>query len=317
MVAWTAHPSVELPTPEEALSRTMVRPRFPVLAVVILLGATVGAGLLMAPATGGLAQVMQRTIALLVPLGALAYAMFWSAQMAAEFRREAREVRAASEAESLGRQQEVELLLCKLLSGPMLSPLHRVDVLWLYIAALHKRGRFADVCVTAERMLAEGVPASMVAALRGARAHALLREDQLVDADRALTELRREDVAGDGVAETLYRLLGMLRDVSNGHPEEALSTYREYRDTSLALMGSRASSADALAAAAAHALGRREEAQAYWYRATVLESAGELVAKYPVVRGVSEAYEATPVPAEVAAAFGGGVSAEAAGGRSW
>ncbi|MFN4243852.1 MAG: hypothetical protein ACK4PI_11525 [Tepidisphaerales bacterium] len=286
-----------------AFSRSRVRPPFPVFAVVLLISATAAAGLLLAPVAEGPGRAVQRLVAVLVPMGALAWGWFWSAQRLAELKREERELRWAMEAELYRRFGTVAAIINKLLSSPMLSPMHRAIALRMYIGGLVDRRRYAEALDAAERLLAEGVPEELVPELQAIRVEALLREDRLLDADRALAELRQDPAKLGDVTRGLTAVLSMVRDVMTGHPDEALETYARHRTGVMLELGSMVSRADAAAAAAAHQRGLPELAAACWRRATCLESPAELVRELPCLSDVARTYPAAEVPPEFAELF--------------
>jgi len=78
--------------------------------------------------------------------------------------------------------------------------------------------QFYEAIAVQDHLLQEGlVDVTGAAVLRMGRAMAMLREDRLFDADRAINELRRGPAAGSaGVT-----LIAIYRDVQPGHPGEA------------------------------------------------------------------------------------------------
>ena len=104
-----------------------------------------------------------------------------------------------------------------------------------------------------------------------ARAMSLLREDHLLDADRAIAELRR---TSRGMESAGLALVEIYRDVKTGHPAEAIEIF----DGRLAVMrkqlGHRLADAWALAARAYDLLSRPADAKAAFENATLLDAAG-------------------------------------------
>ena len=134
--------------------------------------------------------------------------------------------------------------------------------------------------------------------LRLGRAMALLSEDHLVDADRAISELRRlgpPDRDSGGLA-----LVEIYRDVKTGHPSEAVELFEKRRTSLRDHLGHRVADAYALAARAYDLLGRREEAQDAFAKATLLAPPPELYRRYAEVEKLKDRYTPTPAPPEAA-----------------
>src|SRR5207249_295307 len=100
--------------------------------------------------------------------------------------------------------------------------------------------------------------------LRLGRAMAMLREDHLVDADRAMGELRRMAERKDSAG---MALLELYRDVKTGHPQEAVEVFDEAMAALRAQLGHRAGDAYALVAKAYDMLGRASEARVMYEKA--------------------------------------------------
>src|SRR5690606_7370874 len=111
----------------------------------------------------------------------------------------------------------------KLLSRPMRTQPARIRALILLGTILGRYHRFADAIMVYDYLLAN-VQMDPVSehGLRLGRAMAILREDHLFDADRAISDLRRSDRESGGLA-----LIEMYRDVKAGHPEEAIAVFNE------------------------------------------------------------------------------------------
>jgi hypothetical protein len=133
-------------------------------------------------------------------------------------------------------------------------------------------------------------------ALRIGRAMAMLREDHLFDADRAIAELRR----GGGDDSAGLALVELYRDVKTGHPTEAIELFHQRRESMRNQLGHRFADAYVLVARAYDLLGRESEARNAYHNATVLAPATELSRRYPETAGLLEKYGATPAPPEAA-----------------
>jgi hypothetical protein len=131
-----------------------------------------------------------------------------------------------------------------------------------------------------------------------ARAMALLREDRLFDADRAISDLRRSGAAGKsgGLA-----LLEMYRDVKTGHPTEALVGFAKTGEVIRQQLGHRMGDAYVLAAKAHDLLNQSDQAKSAYQTATLLAPAVELHRRYPETTDLARKYPAHPAPAEVLA----------------
>jgi hypothetical protein len=107
---------------------------------------------------------------------------------------------------------------------------------------------------------------------------AMLREDHLVDADRAISELRRGPAARESAGLALVEL---YRDVKTGHPAEAVELFEARHPVLRDQLGIRVCDAYGLAARAYDLLGRDSEAARAWERATLLSPPAELARRYP------------------------------------
>jgi hypothetical protein len=129
--------------------------------------------------------------------------------------------------------------------------------------------------------------------IRLGRAMAMLHEDHLVDADRAISELRRttQDRKSAGLA-----LVEIYRDVKTGHPAEAIELFHESLPVLRQQLGHRTGDAYALLARAYDLLGREAEARDAYEKATVLTPISELRRRYPEVAKLSAKFTPAPAP---------------------
>jgi hypothetical protein len=125
---------------------------------------------------------------------------------------------------------------------------------------------------------------------------AMLREDHLFDADRAIAELRRESAGTDSAGVALVE---MYRDVKTGHPAEAVAVFEDKLPAMRDQLGHRVADAYALAARAYHQLGRDAEAQSAFANATLLAPRVELYRRYPEVEPLEAKYQASPAPPQI------------------
>lgn len=230
-------------------------------------------------------------VAIAVTMGALAVATV------RRYRAEQAIVEAAGELVQLRRWPQAGLVLEQILSRPAQSHAHRGRALIYLSAVLARYHRFDDAIAVHDHLLEhELLDVGAAMGLRIGRAMAMLREDHLFDADRAINELRRLD-ARSGESAGLV-LVEIYRDVKTGHPDEAIDLF----ETNLPLLrdqlGHRVADAYALAARAYDLRGREAESRGAWEKATLLAPPGELVRRYSEVIAVAEKYPASPAPAE-------------------
>lgn len=228
------------------------------------------------------------------------------------YRSERQAVEAVEELVQLRRWQEAAALLEQLLSRPMRAVPHRVQALIYLASVLARYHRFGDAIAVQEYLLEQvpldggiegfasmqGGAAEMSAhGLRLGRAMALLHDDRLFDADRAINDLRRSPMAehSGGLA-----LVEIYRDVKTGHPAEAVAMFESRLPQMRQQMGHRLGDAYALAARAYAMLNRPIEAQQAFERATLLCPWVELKRRYPETRVLEEKYTPATVPAELA-----------------
>jgi tetratricopeptide (TPR) repeat protein len=235
-------------------------------------------------------------------------------------RAERLQLESVEELVQLRRWQEAAMMLQALLSRPTRTPWARLQGLIYLATTLARYNRFEDA-IRVHNYLLDHVhldPAT-THALRLGRAMAMLREDHLVDADRAINELRR-DVSR--VADAIERenlesetpqssveppptsaglaLIEMYRDVKTGHPAEAIEMFETTLPALRKQLGHRVSDAYALAARAYDFLGKTESAQAHWQNATLLAPAVELQRRYPELSVMTQKYQPATAPAEAA-----------------
>jgi hypothetical protein len=216
----------------------------------------------------------------------------------------------------LRRWAEAGAMLQELLSGPARTPQSRVQALIFLTGVLARYNRFDDA-ITVQNYLLENVRLDEGTAhgLKLARAMAMLREDHLVDADRAIGELRRQvslagramdQAAMDAGREPQERspqslsaglaLVEMYRDVKTGHAAEAAALFEATLPTIREQLGHRVADAHVLAARAYDQLGRQAEAQTSYQNATLLAPAAELHRRYPETAALADKYRVAETP---------------------
>jgi hypothetical protein len=213
-------------------------------------------------------------------------------------RRQVQVVESVEEMVQLRRWEPAGLLLDRFLSAPVRSPRVWARALVQLSAVLARHHRFADAVTVDDFLLdIDGLLDDGGAyGVRAMRAMALLREDALLDADRAISDLRRRGPKASGP----LALIEIFRDVKTGHPAEAVEIYAQRQDVLREHLGHRSADGHALAARAFDMLGRDAEAAAAYGRATVLAPAAELHRRYPELAPLLGKYPPTPAPKEVA-----------------
>jgi tetratricopeptide (TPR) repeat protein len=228
--------------------------------------------------------------------------------MAKRHRVEQQQVEAIEELVQLRRWEDAARLLQQVLSRPMRTPQGRAHALIYLTSVLARYERFADMIEVQEHLLEEINPEDPTAyGLKLGRAMAMLRQDHLVDADRAMGELRRErrgmdqkargqgegEMGGGGAGLTLVE---MYRDVKTGHAREAVEFFEQRLGVLREQLGHRLGDAYALAARALDMLGEEDAAQQAYEKATLLTAPAELHRKYPETRELEGRYAATVAP---------------------
>src|SRR5438105_3543434 len=196
-------------------------------------------------------------------------------------RAEQQQIEAIEELVQLRRWADAANLLNSMLSRPTRTLQARIQALVFLASVLARYHRFSDAIHIYEHLLDLGqLDAHTVHALRLGRAMSLLREDRLVDADRAIGELRR---GTDGIPSAGLALIEVYRDVKTGHPEEAIEIFSERLPVLRQQLGPRVADAYALVARAFDMAGRSEEAAQAYRNATCLADEEELHRRYPEI----------------------------------
>lgn len=184
----------------------------------------------------------------------------------------------------LRRWQEAAGVLEQFLSFPTASHAGRIQGL-IYLSMVLTRYHRFDEAIDASNYVLEHVQLDPVTeyTVKLSRAMAMLRLDHLVDADQAISELRR---MGEGESGSLS-LIEIYRDVKTGHPEEAVDLFSKRLTSMRQQLGHRVGDAYALAGKAMRMLGRLDDARRFWTDATILISAEELIRRYPELDGMN------------------------------
>lgn len=290
------------------LERSQPRPR-PAWALYALAGFVVLALLSGSggthPTPGQLAVQVTSALLMLCLMAGTGMAIWYSLR---RYRAEQQDIQVVEELIQLRRWQEAAIAVDGQLSRPARTPVHRVQMLLCLASVLARYHRFDDALAVHEYLLSHvRLDPAGEYALKLGRAMAMLREDHLLDADRAIGQLRRHPaVQGPHGATGGLALVEIYRDVKTGHAAEAIEIFGRKLTALRDQLGHRVADAYALAARAYDMLGRAAEAQSAWADATILAPAGELVRRYPEVEPVSVRYVASIAPVAVG---GSGVGA--------
>lgn len=228
--------------------------------------------------------------------------IFFTRSVVEKRRAEMKQLEGVEELMQLRRWPEASMMLEGLLSQPMRSPQSRAQALIYLSSLLARYHRFEDSIAVQDHLLQmirfdDGTDYS----IRLGRAMAMLREDHLVDADRAINELRRlaQDRDPGGLA-----LVELYRDVKTGHPEEAIAVFEQSMEGLKRGLGHRMGDAYALVARAYDLSGRQDQARQMYEKATLLQPAVELERRYPETASLRTKYAPVAPPAEYSAASG-------------
>ena len=278
------------------LERSVPRPR-PTWAgygVVALLIVMLMSWLVVSGATGN-GRDIARLAAAGAMIGVVAGAAVMVVNAAKRLRAERAMIEAAGELVQLRRWPQAALVLEQILSHPAPSHGLRGQALIYLATVLARYHRFDDAIAVQNHLLEhELVDPATAFGVRVGRAMAMLREDHLWDADRAINELRRLQGTGESAALALVEI---YRDVKTGHPDEAIDVFQTRLPSLRDQLGHRVADAYALVARAFDLRNRDAEAADAWAKATLLAPPAELLRRYPEVTAVADKHPATPAPA--------------------
>jgi tetratricopeptide (TPR) repeat protein len=280
---------------------------------------------------GGQAAAVMSAVSLFLMVGLIAALVAISWTIVRKARAEQAQVEAIDELIRLRRWPEAAAMLEQLLGQPTRTPQARAHGLIFLASVLARYNRFEEA-IGVQNYLLENIQldGGTIHTLRLARAMAMLREDHLFDADRAINELRRQvsragramSQAGanaapdDDAQEPAQReyvepeppqslsaglaLIELYRDVKTGHPAEAIELFTSTIPSMRDQLGHRVADAHVLVARAYDLLGREAEAQAEYERATLLAPPAELHRRYPETAPLAEKYQPAIAPREAA-----------------
>ncbi len=247
----------------------------------------------------GAAGAVLNALSGLAVAGLMGGLVMFSVATVKRVRAEHQAVESIGEMIQLRRWPEAGAELDRYLSSPARSHGLRAQALVYLGAVLARYQRFDDALAVYDNLLdSDMLEPGSAYGLRLGRAMAMLREDHLVDADRALGELRR--LSPSGVDSAGLALLELYRDVKTGHFVEAIQRFERSKNALRDQLGHRSADAWALLARAYDALERPAEAQQAYRNATLLAPPVELTRRYPEVAKLDGKYEPAYAPAEAA-----------------
>jgi tetratricopeptide (TPR) repeat protein len=234
-------------------------------------------------------------------------------------REEQMRIEAIEELIRLRRWPEAGMMLQQMLSQPTRTQQARAGALIFLSNVLARYNRFDDAIAVQDYLLENyALDGGTAHGLRLARAIAMLREDHLHDADRAINELRRQvSRAGRAMNENAdeddeesepgpreipqslsagLALVEIYRDVKTGHPQEAIELFNATLPSLREQLGHRVADAHMLIAKAHDLLGQEREAQLHYENATLLAPAGEITRRYPETAGLAQKYQPAEAP---------------------
>jgi len=199
-----------------------------------------------------------------------------------------------------------------LLSGPMKMESARLSALIAFSSVLIRHHWFESARLIHDEVIAfrNQIDPSMIHTISVARAMTFLREDRLVDADTAITELRRDvnrarDAArrartesGNEIDDETVRsidsaglaLLELYRDIKTGHFDEGIELFESKVKLMRDQLSVRVADAWVLVARAYDARGRTDDAARAFRHATTLAPVGELVRRYPEIAPLEQRF---------------------------
>jgi tetratricopeptide (TPR) repeat protein len=280
------------------LAASEPRARFPRMGFLALGFVVVVAASALMSSQSEAARNAVRVLSALLMVGLMAGLSAMTMVLVRRFRAEQQLIEAAGEAVQLRRWPEAGAILEQYLSRPARTHQLRAQALIFLASVLARYHRYDDAIAVYDELLGhELVDPASAFGLRLGRAMALLADDHLFDADRAISELKR--AAGDKNSAGLA-LLELYRDVKTGHSEDAVERCNQTLPVMRDELGHRVADAYALVARAYDLLGRAVEAQDAFDRATLLAPPPELYRRYPEVQKLEGRYRPAHAPPEAA-----------------
>jgi tetratricopeptide (TPR) repeat protein len=218
-----------------------------------------------------------------------------------EYARQQAQLESIQELIQLRRWAEAALAAQNFLSSPARSAGARGQGLLFLAMVLARYHRFEDSVTVYDHILDElSLDDAAAHSVKLGRAMSLLRAENLLDADRAIAELRRDMRQGAPANElAALALVEMYRDVKTGHPAEAIEMFNLRFDDLRKTLGHRLADGWALVARAYDMLQKNSEAETAYRNATLLAPLPELIRRYPEVAAMKDRLAGARAPAEV------------------
>jgi tetratricopeptide (TPR) repeat protein len=234
----------------------------------------------------------------LAMFGLIGGATLLSVAMVRKQRHEQHNLQSIDELIQLRRWDQAAVSLQSQLAAPARSVQGWGQSLVYLATVLARYHRYEDAIAVHEHIL-NLLPVDPMTAygVRLGRAMAMLHEDHLFDADRAIAELRRGSGAGESGA---LALLEIYRDVKTGHPREAIEMFEQKLDVMRSQLGQRVGDAYGLIARAYDLIDDQDAAKRAYERATRLIPESELSRRYSEFAALAGKYQPARMPAEAA-----------------
>jgi len=284
---------------QRLLERSLVRPRanfMPlILAAVVLVMLLVGQFAAEAVNLGSSVEMIVKLVLMFALVLGFSSLSYWTVR---NFQTQQKLLQSIDELMQLRRWPEAAVTVEQLLSQPSRLPQIRVQGLVYLGGVLARYHRYQDTIDVYDHVLDHfQLDAGTDLGLRTARAMAMLQEDHLFDADRAISELRRHPAASGSAGLALVEI---YRHVKTGHMQDAIDQFQLQRVAIRTQLGHRLGDAYALIARAHDVLLNSTEAQLAYTSATRLQSEDELQRRYAEVGKLAGRYQPAISPAEVA-----------------
>jgi tetratricopeptide (TPR) repeat protein len=239
-------------------------------------------------------QLLVRMLGGVAMLGVVVVMAMLTSHTVKRQRQEQQRIEAIEELVQLRRWDQAAGMLESILSEPTRSPAARIQALIYLASVLGRYHRFDDAIAVQNYLLehAEFDPGT-TSGIKLMRAMSMLHVDHLVDADRAIGDLRRENADSAGLA-----LVEMYRDVRTGHAAEAVRIFQDRLPAMRVQLAHRVADAYALAAKSYDILGQDAEAAAAWEKASLLSPVEELTRRYPELASLKDKYPGASMPRE-------------------
>ncbi len=215
--------------------------------------------------------------------GSIVVAVLHAARIARRQQKEKDALRQIDESIRLGDWGQATAVVERFLGRPVMLPQVRVQGLIYLGAVLVRQGQYQQALDLYNHLLETvAFPPQIAISLRCVRIYAMLREEHLSDAYQAIAQLKRDTPGGSA----MLSLLELYRLVKTGHPDDALQLFGQKQAQMAEQLGHRSCDGWALAAAAAVALGREQDADGYARNAGLLGDVRDIAQRFPECKGI-------------------------------